>query len=365
MHEIDLSSLKIPKEIKLKLENIPSISIKRYIDKSSNGYIFFAHHDILNHDRVIKFYSWAGDSRFHKEPQRLKSIESPNVIKIHHAEMVDDEWAFFVTDYCPEGDLDRKIASKRYGVHEGLEITRQILNGLSHLHAANLIHQDIKPGNIFLHSQSKVVIGDFGSVKFIPEGLTTTPSAQSIFYTPPESIIQKKIGTSGDIYQVGIILFQLLGGYFPYEEHAWLDNKQLQLFNNAQDNFERYKIFENTIHRLITKGNLIKINTLPVHVHEDIRKIIRKATHINPGKRYSSCTVFMNELHKSKIQLHDWYIDGEFICLNGHTCYRIKTDKLGNPLIEKRKDGPWRRDNSYTGDLKRIIDNIALRTNKK
>jgi len=87
-------------------------------------------------------------------------------------------------------------------------LTRDILSGLSFLHANKLLHRDLKPQNILLADSGSAVIGDFGSVKRLPDGHQTVPgSGHSIIYCPPESASSGTYGISGDIYQVGVTMF--------------------------------------------------------------------------------------------------------------------------------------------------------------
>ena len=106
-----------------------------------------------------------------------------------------------------------------------LEYSYQILSGLSCLHSERFLHRDLKPSNIYLTEGNIAVIGDFGSVKKLPDGeQSISASSHSILYRSPESINLKKYGISGDIYQVGVILYQLLGGILHYDGMAWLSN---------------------------------------------------------------------------------------------------------------------------------------------
>ena len=81
-----------------------------------------------------------------------------------------------------------------------------------------------------------VLIGDFGSVKKIPEDTSTVPgSGHSLIYTPPESITSGKYGIPGDIYQIGMVLYQTLGGHLPYEESVWLNSRELKKYREMNE----------------------------------------------------------------------------------------------------------------------------------
>ena len=117
-----------------------------------------------------------------------------------------------------------------------MSITRDILSGLSHLHARSLLHRDLKPQNLLIAKDFSVVLGDYGSVKKIPEGSSTVPgSGHSLIYTPPESTFLGEYGIIGDIYQIRMVLYQTLGGHLPYEESSWLNSLELKKYHEKND----------------------------------------------------------------------------------------------------------------------------------
>jgi len=70
----------------------------------ANGYVFFGHNCITKQPVAIKYYAWLGASELHREPATLSRIQHPNVLQIEHAEVVDNEWALFVTPHLNNGD---------------------------------------------------------------------------------------------------------------------------------------------------------------------------------------------------------------------------------------------------------------------
>jgi serine/threonine protein kinase len=182
--------LDIPTSIKEKLiELSASIEITKRSCKGSNGWLFFGQNRISKQKVALKFYDWGGEAKYHAEPKNLAAISSVNVIKILDASFVDDEYAYFLTPYYKKGDLDAEICNGIRGNIRAVSVSRDILSGLSHLHALNLLHRDLKAQNILISDDDKAIIGDFGSVKKIPEGDAAVPgSGHSLIYTPPESI---------------------------------------------------------------------------------------------------------------------------------------------------------------------------------
>jgi len=233
--------LDVPSPIKTKLLSLSKkIEITKRSRVGSNGWLFFGQNYILKQTVAIKFYDWGGEAKYHAEPKNLAKINSENVVHILDASIVDSNYAYFLTPYFENGDLDNEICNGIQGNLRALSVARDVLSGLSHLHTENLLHRDLKAQNILVAADGKAVIGDFGSVKKIPHGNTSVPgSGHSLIYTPPESISSGLYGIPGDIYQVGIVLFQMLGGRLPYEEFAWLNSRELSKYRAIPDEIDR------------------------------------------------------------------------------------------------------------------------------
>lgn len=349
MAKFHIDTLNAPDEIKNSLRQLSNnISFNKQSTKGANGYLFFGHNKILDKNVAVKYYYWGGDKTYHAEPKQLSEIKSDNVIDIYHAEMIGNEWAFFITEYCPKGDLDGLISNEPLGVCEALNILSQILNGLSHLHGASLVHRDLKPQNIFLTDDDMAVIGDFGSVKNVPEGMDSVPgSGHSILYRPPESFLTGDYGYSGDIYQLGIILYQLLGGYLPYEPTAWLNMRTRKKYNSITDPIDKDMFIDEILKDKIVKGKLLDHSSLPAWIPSMLKRAISKATRVEPGQRFGSESAFMAKCHSLKTCVPNWCLLDDHLTLEGNTSFRVCGTTEGLYIVQKKKTASWRKDNSF------------------
>jgi len=354
-----------PPPIKTKLRELStSISFEKESHKGANGWLFFGTNLVHQQRVAVKFYDWGGDARYHAEPTHLASLDSPNIISISDAAFVDENYAYFLTPFYKRGDLDDELER---GIHENLRtvsLIRDVLSGLSHLHASNLLHRDLKPQNLLVANDESAVLGDFGSVKRLPEGHATVPgSGHSLIYRPPESVKISEYGVSGDIYQVGLLLYQLLGGKLPYEESAWLNSRQLKRYRKIEDPVDRQLFANGVIKERIKRGRILSPSSLPPWVCKELRRTISKACNANPVKRYQSCTQFLARIGTISPSIRDWRIEeGCPVCRNDKT-YRIVTDlNTGTCYVEKRKTGSWRRDNSFKGNtLAELVQQVDER----
>ena len=163
----------------------------------------------------------------------------------------------------------------------------------------------------------------------------------------------------GDVYQVGVILFQLLGGRLLYSEVDWLTKKERQEYD-ALDYPENTVFADLCLLDRIRRGKLLDFDTLPAWTSDQLKRIVRKATHLNPAKRYASAAEFLARLAEARASVKDWVFEDGCLTLSGPTSYRVVEE---NSLyrVQKRKTSPeWRNDNTQapTDDLRQLVRDI-------
>lgn len=361
MSTLYIEGLHAPLEIKKSLSDLSkSIAFEREDSKATNGYVFFGVNRVTSTQVTLKYYYWGGKAEYHAEPRQLAQIDADNVLKILDAGLIDTKWAYFVTPTCTGGDLDSVLESHPLGLRLALDYTYQVLSGLGHLHAARYLHRDIKPANIYLTDTGVVVIGDFGSVKKLPEDHSTIPaSSHSLIYRPPETIVTNSYGLAGDIYQCGVVLYQLLGGALPYDGSAWLSKRELNQLDALATPLDRENFLDNCIKAKIAAGRAIDEATLPPWVPRQVRRIISKACHVDAKQRFQTSSAFMEKLHKVRSEMPDWRIIDGSPTLLANPSYRIIKVTNGY-IVHKNAGGGWRTDRTISGDsLKELVESIA------
>lgn len=159
--------------------------------------------------------------RFFAERQVLASIRHPNVVGVHDL-VVEGTTLAIVMDWVEGQDL-RRYVRERGTLASGLAcwIVGQVALGLSAVHAAHIVHRDVKPENILLDLNSdsmKVKLTDFGVSKVIEESDAPTPTAiaGTPAYMAPEIINGQPPTAQSDLYALGIVLYELLCGLTPF-----------------------------------------------------------------------------------------------------------------------------------------------------
>ena len=155
--------------------------------------------------------------RFYREAQSTGKLQHPNIVTLHDLGE-QDGIPYLVMEYL-EGDSLEKIIQERrpYTVAEKLNIILQVCEGLGYAHQRQIIHRDIKPGNIVVLNDGGVKIVDFGIAQFGNERYTRTGQVVgSLYYMSPEQIQDADIDLRSDIYSTGIVLYEFLTGTVPF-----------------------------------------------------------------------------------------------------------------------------------------------------
>ena len=157
-------------------------------------------------------------SKLLRELRFLLTLQHENIVTCS-ALMHHQNYRYLVMDYCEGGTLrDLMSHSKTLSVQQCFDLIHDILLGLEHAHAANIIHCDIKPENILLKITANgwlAKISDFGIAKLSQEIGTDSNNSGSPGYMAPERFYGQ-FSAGSDIYAVGIILYELLVGKRPF-----------------------------------------------------------------------------------------------------------------------------------------------------
>jgi len=149
------------------------------------------------------------------EPRLLGSLNHPNIVTVLTAEKQEGLF-FIVMEYIAGETLENVII--REGALEltrALDLTVQIANAVDHAHTNNVIHRDLRPGNVLINEQGLVKVADFGTSRVLEIAAHGTTVIGSPPYMAPEQFHGKAVFAS-DIYSLGVTMYQMLTGMLPY-----------------------------------------------------------------------------------------------------------------------------------------------------
>jgi len=162
--------------------------------------------------------------RFTQELLLARQIAHKNIIRIF--DVRDSGGLKFITmEYVEGQDLGSLVESRgKLTIAESVAIIMQVCSGLACAHAEGVVHRDLKPGNIMVDPQGRVVVMDFGLARADHIGqMTQTGAVMGTYqYMSPEQAKGTKADARSDIFTVGIILYELLTGKTPYSADSAL-----------------------------------------------------------------------------------------------------------------------------------------------
>jgi serine/threonine protein kinase len=173
----------------------------------------------------------------HNHPNicKLRAIVPPSSAAAAMPQL--DQAAFALVMELLHGDLGqylRSLAGEMLSMQERLQLAVDIADGMAHLHSKNIIHGDLKPGNLLIRKveggeRVQVVVSDFGlsSISCVSlssatiaagQGLQSSSMGMSLWYSPPEVLRNRadKKTTAGDVYAFGIVMYEIFSGLQPY-----------------------------------------------------------------------------------------------------------------------------------------------------
>ncbi|MCU0725264.1 MAG: tetratricopeptide repeat protein [Planctomycetes bacterium] len=161
--------------------------------------------------------------RFEREAEAGRRVAHPNVVRTRGVDLLVVEgvpWCFLVMEYV-EGRTLRTLLDDLGTVPEALvrEIGRQVARGLSAIHAAGVVHRDVKPENVLITNDHRVRIMDLGVARLLDASVALTQEGQfagSLLYAAPEQLARGTVGPAADLYALGVVLHELATGQNPF-----------------------------------------------------------------------------------------------------------------------------------------------------
>ena len=203
--------------------------IQSLIGRGGMSIVYLAEHVQLGRQVALKLLApgLSADpefrERFVHESRRAAEVDHPNVVPIFDAGEADGQ-LFIAMRYIEGCDLKTLIRRDgSLGVGRTLFILEQAADGLDAAHDRNLIHRDVKPGNILIAEPSEqVYLTDFGVVKHTAsKGLTRTGFfIGTVDYAAPEQIEGLPVDARTDVYALGCVLYECLVGKAPFDRDA-------------------------------------------------------------------------------------------------------------------------------------------------
>jgi len=179
--------------------------------------------------KVLKpqyFTSRSMREQFQQEALALKYLEHPNIVRSYGLDNAG-EISFIVMDFIEGRTLQANISSQGFTNAEIKQTFEPICAALSYAHQRGVVHCDLKPSNIMIQNNGKVLLADFGIFRVIRGNSILPNNSGTPAYMAPEQICNQTVVPQTDIYALGIILYEMATGRQPFTgERAKISGNQ-------------------------------------------------------------------------------------------------------------------------------------------
>ena len=193
------------------------------------GVVYRARDERLNRDVALKVLhagklgDQAPRKRFRKEALALAKLNHPNIGTVYDFDTQDDV-DFLVMEYIRGETLGQRIANGSLPEKEVVALGLQIAAALEEAHEHNIVHQDLKPGNIMVTPKGQAKVLDFGLARLLEaagdgaQTLTQNDVGGTLPYMAPEQLRNERVDARTDIYAAGVVFYEMATGQRPFKE---------------------------------------------------------------------------------------------------------------------------------------------------
>ncbi|MGH7676897.1 MAG: protein kinase domain-containing protein [Gemmatimonadaceae bacterium] len=243
--------------------------------------------------------------RFRAERQILASLNHQNIARLLDGGVMDDGMPYLVMELVNGEPIDKYCETHVLTFQKRLEMFLTVAEATQYAHRNLVVHRDLKPSNILVTSDGQVKLLDFGIAKLLdqprtpgrePIAAATTQRWMTPEYAAPEQVRGQPATTLTDVYQLGVVLYELLTGVLPF------GTRQESAYELERSILEREAIAPSIAASTKLRG--------------DIDAIVLKALRKEPEQRYASVQAFRDDVAR--------YLAGTPVqARQGNVAYRV------------------------------------------
>lgn len=258
---------------------LKSYALEGLVGSGGFGAVYRARQAVVEREVAIKII-WPAFAnhpnfirRFEAEAQLVAGLEHPYIVPLYDY-WRDPDGAYIVMRYVRNGHLRQHMTGEPWPLRDLNRFLTQVSSALALAHRYGVVHRDIKPENILIDEELNAYLADFGIAQIVSKGgdADEFSGMASPAYAAPEQITGGIVSSQGDIYSLGIILYELLTGTHPFPE--------LEEMTGTELSDMRAKTRIPSLH--LTRPDL------PAALDE----VLQRATAINPLHRYPDALSF-------------------------------------------------------------------------
>jgi tRNA A-37 threonylcarbamoyl transferase component Bud32 len=264
---------------------VAGYTMMKKIAQSSAASVYLARNNDFPQPVALKIEAIKGDhlvsepdrERFKRECEILSKLNHRSIANVLDFGTTDD-YLYLALEYFPCGSLRERL---KHPVSEAdaVNYAHQIGEALQIVHAARVVHRDLKPSNLMLTNENRLVLIDFGSARtqFLPSDVARSGDCTGTpYYVCPEQIDDRDPDARGDLYSLGVVLYEMLCGTLPFMGKSLPD--------------------------ILAAHRSAPVPRLPPNLAA-YQPIIDRLLAKNPGDRYASAAEFLDALDALRAEL--------------------------------------------------------------
>ncbi|AVP97620.1 hypothetical protein C7S18_10600 [Ahniella affigens] len=271
-------------------------------------------------------------ARFERERRILASLDDPRIARFYDAGIASDGRPWLAMEYVDGARIDTWCDQHQLNIRARVQLMQQVALALASAHNRLVLHRDIKPANVLVDATGLPKILDFGIAKVLADddatdGLTRTQQRLlTLHYASPEQLLGEPVGVASDIYQLGLMMYELLSGQRPFARDEVslprliraIDDRQVPPLRQAFDDADP----ESGRRAQARANSPARLRRL---LSGDLQQITNKALARDPLHRYGSAIQFADDL--------EHYLSGRpVLAVAPSLAYRLKRLLARHPL---------------------------------
>ncbi len=226
-------------------------------------------------------------NRFRAERQILANLNHPHIAALIDGGTTEDGRPYLVMELIEGESVVQFVHRRNLPVKARLELFRNICAAVEYAHQSQVIHRDIKPGNVLVTPDGVPKLLDFGIAKVLmPEIIPDAPNTETFVrlmtpeYASPEQIRGEPVTTATDIYSLGVLLFEMLTSQRPFQG------------NRTASEIEKAVCEETAVHA----SRIVSDSQIRSQLSGDIDLILAMSMRKEPERRYASVAAFREDI---------------------------------------------------------------------
>lgn len=240
-------------------------------------------------------------ARFLAERRILASLDHPNIARLLDGGETPDGRPYLVMEYVDGDPITSYAEARQLGLDARLGLFASVCRAVQHAHRHLVIHRDLKPSNVLVTPAGEVKLLDFGIAKILDPDDPETPAGPTLTgvrlmtprYASPEQVRGNVVTTASDVYQLGLLLYELLAGQSPVACDG-LSRSELEQRVLA----EVPELPSRIVSEAVARRQRVTLPRLRRDLQGDLDQVVLMALRKEAGRRYPSVGALVRDLER-------------------------------------------------------------------